>query len=271
MCLMAFAWDPRGPTTLLMVANRDEFYARPTAPADWWQDHPHIWAGRDLAAGGTWMGITRHGRFAAITNYREGGRNDPAAPSRGGLVSGFLAGTSTPAGYLRDLARRAGPFNGFNLVVGELFGRSPSLWYLSHRRGHSATSPEALAAGVYGLSNAVLDTPWPKVVRTTAALATLKATEARTPAYLQMLSDTTIAEDTQLPSTGISLERERALSAAFIITPDYGTRAQTVIQATRDGHVEVAERSFDNAEQARLLVPASLRQASFEVSNTARR
>jgi len=271
MCLMAFAWDPRGSTTLLIVANRDEFYARPTTPADWWQDHPDVWAGRDLAAGGTWMGITRHGRFAAITNYREAGRNDPAAPSRGGLVAGFLTGTATPASYLRGLARRAEPFNGFNLVVGELSGRTPSLWYLSHRRGHPATSPEALAAGVYGLSNAVLDTPWPKVVRTTAALATLKATEARTPAYMQMLSDTTIAQDEHLPSTGISLERERALSSTFIITPDYGTRAQTVIRATADGRIEAAERSFDAAEQARLLIPAALRQVAFDVPNTARR
>jgi len=271
MCLIAFAWDPRGPTTLLIVANRDEFYARPTAPADWWPDQPDVWAGRDLAAGGTWMGVTRQGRFAAITNYREAGRHDPNAPSRGKLVSDFLTGDSSPATYVRQLARRAEPFNGFNLIVGELFGRAPSLWYLSHRRGYPATSPEALAAGVYGLSNAVLDTPWPKVVRTTAALATLKATEARTPAYLQMLSDTAVADDAQLPSTGISLERERALSAAFIITPDYGTRAQTVLQATRDGRVEAAERSFDKAEQARRLVPAALRQVTFDVPNTERR
>ncbi|MBX6319670.1 NRDE family protein [Pigmentiphaga sp.] len=271
MCLIAFAWDPRGPTTLLFVANRDEFYARPTAPADWWPDLPDIWAGRDLAAGGTWMGITRQGRFAAITNYREAGRHDPHAPSRGKLVTDFLAADCSPAAYLRQLSKRAEPYNGFNLLVGDLFARTPSLWYLSHRRGYPATPPEALTAGVYGLSNAMLDTPWPKVVRTTAALATLKAADARTPAYLQMLSDTTIADDAELPSTGISIERERALSAAFIVTPDYGTRAQTVLQVTRDGRVEASERSFENAEQARRLAPAAWRQVTFAVPNTERR
>ncbi|VCU69727.1 hypothetical protein PIGHUM_01790 [Pigmentiphaga humi] len=271
MCLIAFAWDPLGETPLLVAANRDEFYARPTAPADWWTDHPDLWGGRDLAAGGTWMGVTRQGRFAAITNYREAGSHDPRAPSRGHLVAEFLLGEDAPAGYLRGVAGLAGPFNGFNLIVGDLFGPAPSLWYFSHRRGYPADAPKALSPGVYGLSNAVLDTPWPKVVRTTAALATLKATEARPAAYLQMLADTTEAEDALLPSTGIPLERERALSAAFIITPDYGTRSQTVLAVTRGGRVQAAERSFDDARQARHLVSATLRQVDFEVPNTARR
>jgi uncharacterized protein with NRDE domain len=224
-----------------------------------------------MKAGGTWLGITREGRFAALTNYRDAGSHDPQAPSRGHLVSHFLEGTATPASYLRSVAKEAEPYNGFNLLVGELFGASPSLWYLSHRRGYPSPLAEALEAGVYGLSNATLDTPWPKVVNTTAALATLKAGDAHTPAYLQMLSDTTIAEDERLPSTGIPLERERALSAAFIITPDYGTRAQTVLNVASNGHVQAAERGFEDAQQANRLLPAALRQVTFDVPNAARK
>lgn len=271
MCLIAFAWNPLGEHSLVVAANRDEFYARPTTPAQWWDQHPDVWAGRDLTAGGSWMGVTRQGRFAALTNFREGGRHDPAAPSRGALVSDFLIGHESPSEYLRKLGKNAAPFNGFSLVVGELTGPTPSLWILSHRRGAPSPGPQALEAGVYGLSNATLDVPWPKVVRTTAALATLKAIEADIPAYLQMLSDTTTASDETLPSTGIPLERERALSAAFIICPDYGTRSQTVLKVWRAGHVEAAERSFDDADQARRLAPATLRQVKFDVPNTERR
>ena len=271
MCLIAFAWNPGGAQPLMAVANRDEYYARPSAAADWWDDAPDVWAGRDLTAGGTWMGITRHGRFAALTNYREANRHRATAPSRGHLVADFLTGTSSPADYVRTIADNAAQFNGFNLIAGELLGANAALWYFGHRPGTDGdTVPEALAPGVYGLSNALLDTPWPKVVRTTVGLTTLKATEARVPAFLELLSDPTQADDRDLPSTGVPLAWERTLSAAFIVSPAYGTRAQTVLQVL-DGHINVLERSFENAEQALTLNPAALRQASFQVSNTERK
>ncbi len=169
------------------------------------------------------------------------------------------------------MAAQASRFNGFNLLVGTLTGPAPSLWYLAHSRSQAKQAPHALDGGVYGISNAMLDTPWPKVVRVTASLATLKASEAKVPAYLQVLSDRSLADDADLPSTGIALEWERVLSAPFIISPDYGTRSQTVLQAWDDGSVDVAERSFDNEEQAIALVPSSLRQVRFDMTNTERR
>jgi len=271
MCLIAFAWNPGTAQPLLSVANRDEYYARPTAAADWWDDAPTVWAGRDLAAGGTWMGITRHGRFAALTNYREANRYRATAPSRGHLVADFLTGNSSAADYVRTVADNAAQFNGFNLIAGELLGADAALWYVGHRPGNDAdTVPAALEAGVYGLSNALLDPPWPKVVKTTVGLTALKAVEPRIPAFLELLSDPTEADDTELPNTGIPLAWERTLSAAFIVSPAYGTRAQTVLQVL-DGQVNVLERSFENAGQARALDPAALRQASFQVSNADRR
>lgn len=270
MCLIAFAWNPAGPQTLLTIANRDEFYARPTHAADWWQEAPQVWAGRDMTAGGTWMGITREGRFAALTNYREVGNHDSTAPSRGHLVADFLLGHDEPGAYMRSVTDNAAPFNGFNLVVGQLVGTQPELWYVAHRAHSEPVAPRLLDAGVYGLSNAVLDTPWPKVVRTTAGLTLLKATEARLPAFLELLSDTTEADDLDLPSTGLPLDRERLLSAAFIISPTYGTRSQTVLQVL-DGKVHALERTFASAEHALALNPSAVRQASFQVSNVSRR
>ncbi|NYE22530.1 NRDE family protein [Pigmentiphaga litoralis] len=271
MCLIAFAWDPTGPQRLVVVANRDEFYTRPTAPADWWDDAPDLWAGRDLMAGGTWMGVTRSGRFAALTNYREANTYRANLLSRGHLVADFLTGTASPGAYLDTVARSAGQFNGFNLVTGILNGDHPALWYFGHRPGgYPTVAPVSLEAGVYGLSNAVLDTPWPKVVRTAGHLAMLKATEAKVPAYLALLSDPAEAEDLDLPSTGVPIEWERTLSSAFIVSPTYGTRAQTVIQVRND-QAEVVERSFDNAKQAAAMAPAQVRQATFAMSKTDRK
>lgn len=271
MCLIAFAWNPGDAQPMLVVANRDEFYARPTAHADWWEDAPDLWAGRDLTAGGTWMGLTRDGRFAALTNYREAGRHRASAPSRGHLVADFLTGRRSAADYIHAVADDAAQFNGFNLLVGNLLGKDPALWYFGYRPyDDQSTRPRALDAGVYGLSNALLDTPWPKVVKTTAGLVTLKAAGAQMPALFELLSDSRQADDADLPCTGVPLARERALSAAFIVSPAYGTRAQTVLQVL-DGQVRIVERSFDNADQALARKPAAVRQASFHVPNTERR
>lgn len=255
---------------LLLLANRDEYYARSTAPAEWWTEPSGIWAGRDLQAGGTWLGVTRSGRFAALTNFRTGVAPDPQARSRGELVSAFLAGDMDPEEYARHVMARAAEYNGFNLVVGEIYGaarRGPALWYCGNQPGAEA---RGLPAGVYGLSNAVLDTPWPKLTRLKARLAGVgDAREDLVDACLAFLSDPTPADDAELPATGISAEWERALSAVFIVGPVYGTRAQTVLRADANGLLESTERSFDRPEQASGKEPAVIRRMRFVVPRPA--
>lgn len=232
MCLIAFSWEPeqRG---LHLLANRDEFYARPTTPAHWWPDYPHIWAGRDLQAGGTWLGLTRKGRFAALTNVREG---SPGAGlrSRGELVADFLADELAPAVYLRHVLVNGDDYAGFNLLVGDL--ARGELHYGGNRSGADA---RRLEAGLYGLSNAMLDTPWPKVERLKQGLAELGPVHAGT--AFGLLDDDTRAALEQLPSTGVGPEWESLLSSIFIQSPDYGTRAQTVL-CVEQGTVAITEQ-----------------------------
>ncbi|NHI01497.1 NRDE family protein [Oceanimonas sp. MB9] len=232
MCLIAFDWQPASPR-LLLLANRDEFYARPTAPAGWWPEQPALWAGRDLQAGGTWLGLTAAGRFAALTNYREG---EPRAGrrSRGELVSGFLTGEQAPAGYLRRVLAQGEEYAGFNLLVGDL--RAGELHYGGNRPGGE---PRALQAGRYGLSNGLLNTPWPKTERLKCGLSGLSAGDEE--GALALLSDTTTAPDAALPMTGVPLELERRLSSVFIGGEDYGTRAQTVL-SLENGQVRILEQ-----------------------------
>ncbi|WP_116472851.1 NRDE family protein [Zobellella maritima] len=259
MCLIAFSWDPGGDMPLLLLANRDEFYDRPTAVADWWPGHDGIWAGRDLQAGGTWLGLTRNGRFAALTNFRNGVPQHAQAPSRGGLVAGFLESDVSPEHYSRQLMPRAHQYNGFNLVVGDIYGVTgpASVWYCGNQAGAEARS---LPAGLYGLSNAVLDTPWPKLQRLKARLAGLDSDHRElVQVCMGFLSDPTRADEAELPMTGISREWELDLSSIFIVGPDYGTRAQTVVQAYADGTLEATERSFNGANQARALQPDAVR------------
>lgn len=242
MCTLLFAWqvDPARP--LIVAANRDEFHARPTAAASTWPrdaeaDAPEIVAGRDLQAGGTWLGVTREGRFAALTNVREPFvAPPPGARSRGGLVAEFLRGRAAPGEYLAGLAPDT--YAGFNLVVGD---RS-SLWYLSNRTGPA----RALGPGVYGVSNAALDTPWPKVRRGRENLARLVAAGAASPeAVLALLADRAPAPDAELPDTGVGLVMERVLSPLCVVSPGYGTRSSTALTIHRDGVVEFRERSHD--------------------------
>src|SRR5690606_39002826 len=205
---------------LLLLANRDEFYDRPTAPAEWWAEPSGIWAGRDLQAGGTWLGVTRSGRFAALTNFRTGKPPDPEAPSRGELVAAYLSGDMAPGEYADHVMAQAAQYNGFNLVVGEIYGtaqRRPAIWYCGNQPG---AETRALPAGVYGLSNAVLDTPWPKLTRLKARLAGVgNAREDLIDACLAFLSDPAPAADAELPATGVSAAWERALSSVFLIGP----------------------------------------------------
>ncbi len=260
MCLIAFSWNPGSDMPLLMLANRDEYYARPSAPAEWWAEPAGIWAGRDLQAGGTWLGVSQSGRFAALTNFRTGLPQNLDARSRGELVAAYLADDLDPQEYTRQVMAQAGSYNGFNLVLGEVYGsasRPPALWYCGNQPGAEARS---LPAGLYGLSNAVLDTPWPKLTRLKARLAGVgDAREDLVDACLAFLSDPTPAEDAELPVTGVSQEWERALSPVFIVGPAYGTRAQTVVRADAGGLIEATERSFDSAAQASALQPGLVR------------
>jgi uncharacterized protein with NRDE domain len=239
MCLIAFALDAHPAYRLVVAANRDELYARPTAPAAWWTDAPDVLAGRDLREGGTWMGVTRAGRFAAVTNYRDPGLAQKAgAPSRGALVADFLRGGVDAESYMRRLEKRAAEYNGFNLLVGDDAG----LFYLSNR----TDGVRRLEPGVYGLSNALLDTPWPKVVRAKGAMADALAAaggDGWDATLWEALADRVIAADDSLPDTGVGAERERLLSPPFIRTDVYGTRASSVLTVARDGQSRFIERS----------------------------
>jgi uncharacterized protein with NRDE domain len=240
MCLILIAHraDPR--YRLVVAANRDEFFRRPTAPADYWSDAPHVLGGRDIEKGGTWMGIGRDERWAAVTNFRDGAKPEPGTRSRGELVAAYLLESVPPQTYMSSVQRIADAYAGFNLLAGDRNG----LHYLSSKED----GPMMLAPGIYGLSNGVLDTPWPKVERGKIALREALADGAGPDrliaTLLAALSDRSMAEDHALPTTGISPDWEKRLSAAFIGAPGYGTRASTVLVVAQDGEVHFRERSF---------------------------
>lgn len=234
MCLIVFAWRPTHALPLIVAANRDEFHARPSQPLGYWDDAPHIVAGRDLQAGGTWMGVGPAGRFAALTNIRAPG-SPLGTRSRGELPERFLRGQLSPKAYLVELAGSLQHYSGFNLLVGD----AHELWYLNSHTG----IPEQLSAGVYGLSNAALNTPWPKLVRARSALhECLSAPEAED--LLRLLSDSQLATDAELPSTGVPYEWEKRLSSVFITSADYGTLASTALIRRADGSADIIERRF---------------------------
>lgn len=226
MCLIVFAWKVIPGAPLILAANRDEFYARPTVAAAWWEDHPDVYAGRDKIGGGTWMGVTRHGRFAALTNVRSPDeQHSDTAPSRGKLVADFLTGAASPEAYIAELRQQNAPYNGFNLLVGD---RDTLIWY-SNRAEQDPRNGQPLPYGIYGLSNDALDTPWPKVTRAKAEFASMLIQGAPEESYFELLADTTRANDCRLPHTGVPLELERTLSSVFIASENYGTRSSSVI------------------------------------------
>ena len=239
MCLIVVAWHARRDLPLVVAANRDEWRDRPAAPAHWWPDRPGVLAGRDLKAGGTWLGITREGRFAAVTNYRDPAERRSTAPSRGALAIDFLLGGDSPAGYLARLAPQAGRYNAFNLIVGD----ASSLLYFGSKDG----TLRRLAPGVHGLSNHVLDEPWPKVRRGREAMQRSLAEANPSEPLFAMLSEKEAAADADLPQTGVGLEWERRLSPALITGPDYGTRCSTVLAIDAGGKVRFEERTRDAA------------------------
>ena len=238
MCLVLIALNSHPEYSLIVAANRDEFYDRPSAPAEYWEDAPGILAGRDLKAGGTWLGIDQRGRFAAVTNYRQGQREQSAPRSRGHLVSGFLTTSTDVREYFEQVRADAELYNGFNLIAGD----SRELLYYSNREDHI----RALGPGLYGLSNHLLDTAWPKVTSTKSAFGTLLSRRASdlTDALFALLSDRTQPPDDQLPHTGVGPEWELLLSSAFITSRDYGTRSSTVVLVGRDGGIVFVERNF---------------------------
>lgn len=236
VCLIAFATDV-GENVLVLAANRDEYYTRPTASASRWRDAPQVWGGRDLEAGGTWLALSRTGRLAAVTNVR-GSPVRPRARSRGLLCRDFVAGDDNATTYARRVVENRAEFADFNLLVHD--GRA--MQYVSG----SANDPVLVPPGVHGLSNAALDVPWPKVARAKAALrdAVEGPPESLVGALFAMLADRRGASDAELPHTGVSLEFERALAPIFLSSDAYGTRASTVVVWRRDGQALFEERSF---------------------------
>lgn len=238
MCLIVFAWHVIPDMPLIAAGNRDEFYDRPAKPADWWEDYPQIYAGRDLQGGGTWIGVSRDGRFAGLTNIRAPSEMRDDAPSRGALVTNFLAGSMSPDEYVTELKTQQQEYNGFNLLIGD----SKQLVWYSNRGDGDERNGKALVPGIYGLSNSLLDCAWPKVVRTKAQFASLLCQGAPEDAYFEMLTDTTCASDCRLPKTGVSIERERLLSAVCIESPDYGTRVSTLVKLNGGAQPVLIER-----------------------------
>ena len=243
MCLIVFAWRVIPGVPVIAAANRDEFYDRPTAPAAPWPENPNVIAGRDLEHGGSWMGVTREGptgpKFAALTNIRAPGEVRLDAPSRGALVADFLKGSLSAADYLEVVRERGDVYNGYNLVLGD----ASALYWYSNRAGDDPRNGQPLEAGrIYGISNGLLDAPWPKVTRTKAQFASLLCQGAPEDAYFEMLADTTRAPDMRLPETGVPIDLERVLSAVCIETPGYGTRTSTVVKLYENAPAELHER-----------------------------
>ena len=234
MCLIVFAWRPGHALPLIVAANRDEFYARPSLPLASWPEAPQVHAGRDLEAGGTWLGVGANGRFAALTNIRDP-HQPPARKSRGELVARFLSGEMSIDDYLTDVVGRSVEYAGFNLLL----GNAHELWHFNARE----SGPVMLAPGVYGVSNAGLDTPWPKLLKARAALIEV-LDDPRPEALLAILSDAQVASFAQLPDTGVGLATESLLSSVFIASPTYVTRASTALIVGADGTRHMVERSF---------------------------
>jgi uncharacterized protein with NRDE domain len=239
MCIVVFHWAPETDAPLSLAANRDEFFARPTAAMHWWPDS-NVLAGRDLKNGGTWMGVSRTGRLALVTNVRDPSLRKSSAPSRGNIVSEFLESETDAQVFLQTLASRAPAYEGFNLVCGSLARSARELWFLNSIE----RTPRRLPHGTYALSNATLDTPWPKTQRIKAAFADIMKTkigEEKLAALDALLIDTTHANDAALPNTGVPIEWERALSSIFIRHRDesgdivYGTRSSSQLHVNFDG------------------------------------
>ena len=241
MCLIVFAFQQHPKYPLILLANRDEFYNRPTESVHYWEDAPDIYAGKDLVGGGTWLGITHAGRFAAVTNYREAGA-ERGTFSRGNLVSDFLKNTASITDYLESVKSDSTKFSGFNLLAGAFSEENSELGYFSNRDREI----KILDAGIYGLSNHLLDTPWQKVRKAKADLSEILTNnqEIKTEQFFTLLQDKTPAPEQDLPDTGVGLEYEKTLSPIFIETPVYGTRCSSVVLYEETAGLTLTERTF---------------------------
>lgn len=237
MCLILVAWKVQPHFPCVVAANRDEFFGRPTAEADWWPGEVGILAGRDLQAGGTWLGVTRGGRFAALTNYRDPSIAVADAPSRGKLVTAFLEADWSTGQGLREIARRGKDCNPFNMLCSD----GAELGIYESMTG----AARVLEPGVYALSNHLLDTPWPKVRQAKSRLAAALDDLPKSAAMLDLLRDAEPAADEELPRTGVSLAMERMLSSAFIHGESYGTRCSTIMTTDAEGAISFSEWSWD--------------------------
>ncbi len=238
MCIAVFQWNPDVESPLLLAANRDEHFARPTRSMHWWPQ-AKVLAGRDLKADGAWLGVTRQGSFALITNVRNPALRKSVAPSRGEIVRRYLEGTQSASEFVAALAAITDHYEGFNLLCGSIRAKERELWFLNS----SDATPRLLNAGLYALSNASLDTPWPKITRIKAgfrhALAEHDLT-AQNERLFRLLGNTTQVADRDLPQTGVPLDWERKLSSISVRREGYGTRASTVMRIG-NGQADVTE------------------------------
>lgn len=238
MCLLLISYENHPRYKLIIAANRDEFYNRPAMPAQFWEGNS-ILAGKDLQGGGTWLGITRSGRFAAITNYRDKEKLKTDAPSRGDLVAGFLNTELTSMDFTKRLIETAGLYNGYNMIYIDKEGAN---YFSNKSKRHISLIP-----GIYGLSNHLLDTPWPKVEKSKKSFTgILKNSDISAEDLFEILSDNSIPPDDLLPDTGVGLEIERAVSPVFVSTPFYGTRSSTVLLIDRAGEVSFMEKTLNS-------------------------
>ncbi len=243
MCLILFAHAYHPEFQLIIAANRDEFYSRPTQVLSYWDDVPSVLAGRDLKNMGTWLGVTKNGRIAAITNYRDPSFLNPDAPSRGLLVSDFLTGDKPPKAYLEYIEKTGQHYNAFNLLVGQW----PDLYYASNR----GKDIQKIRPGLYGLSNDLLDTPWPKITKGKKLFKALLDREEKLDpeAVFNILGDRAYAPDSDLPHTGVGEEWERILSPLFITSMSYGTRCSSIVLFEKTGRITFLERTFEVINQ----------------------
>lgn len=237
MCLILIAWQVNPEYPCVIAANRDEFHDRHARAAHWWPDRPHILAGKDLTGGGTWLGVTRRGRLAALTNYRDPRRRQSEAPSRGVLVTDVLELNSSIGEGIDYLSKVGSSYNGFNMVLSD--GRQLGVYESVPGEGR------LLGPGIYGLSNHLLDSPWPKVVNAKSSLLAALTSTVDEQSLLALLRDDEPAADKDLPDTHVSLDWERLLSSAFVRSPDYGTRCSTVVRIDRHDHVWFDEWTWD--------------------------
>lgn len=238
MCLISLNWRTHPRYELVLAANRDEFHHRPTAPAAWWNDAPDVFGGRDLSQGGGWLAANRHRRLAAVTNVRRMQQPDASAPSRGALVADFMRGTQSAAEFAKRLRGRADAYAGFNLLLYD----GEALVYATNQDGYRS---EKLSPGIHTISNASLDTPWPKLLRLQESMRrwSRQASEDED-VLLNALADDKQAKDRELPDTGVGLELERFLSPPFIRGDKYGTRASSVIRLVNHGALHFTEKRF---------------------------